>query len=78
MEDRTTRRADLDNLREEYRHADREGRERINRIAHKIANESKEVRSMRQELIKAHRRGDTKRIGEIHYEVDKKSKYRNG
>ena len=78
MEDRTNRRADLEALRREYRHADRDGRRRIEIAAHKIANESKEVQSMRQELIKAHRRNDKKKIAEIHYYVDRQSKYRNG
>jgi len=77
MKDRSTRQNDLETLRQEYRHADKDGRRRINSAAHKIVNESKEVKSMRQELIKAHRKGDRKRIEEIHYYVDKQSKYRN-
>jgi len=78
MRDRTTRRDDLDRLSKEYKYADRDGQRRIEKTAHKILNESKEIRSMRQELIKAHRRGDQDRIKEIHYDVDKYSKYRNG
>jgi len=77
MKDRSTRQADLDSLKKDYRYADKDGRRRINGAAHKIVNESKAVRSMRQELIKAHRKGDTKRIAEIHYSVDRQSKYRN-
>ena len=77
MKDRSTRQADLGTLEKEYRSADKDGRRRINKAAHKITNESKAVRSMRQELIKVHRKGDTKRIAEIHYSVDRQSKYRN-
>lgn len=78
MRDRTTRKADLENLAREYRSADRDNRRRIEKTAHKIQNESKEVRSMRQELIKAHRRGDKDEIKDIHYFVSKHmSRYSN-
>jgi len=77
MQDRTTRRDDLDQLGREYKSADKDGRRRIKAAAYKITHESKEIRSMRQELVKAHRKGDKERIAEIHYYTDKQSKYRN-
>jgi hypothetical protein len=78
MRDRTTRRADLENLAREYKSSDRDGRRRIEKAAHRIINESKDIQSMRQELIKAHRRGDKEEIKDIHYYVSKHmSKYGN-
>jgi len=77
MRDRSTRRDDLAQLKKEYRYADKDSRRRIKKAAHDITNESRRIRSMRQELIKAHRKGDKKKISEIHYVVEKDSSYRN-
>ena len=77
MKDRTTRRDVLDQLGKEFKSADEDGRRRIKAAAYKITNESKEIRSMRQKLIKAHRKGDKQKIAEIHYYIEKKSRYHN-
>lgn len=42
-----------------------------------IKRESKEVKDMRQSLIKAHRQGDTTEVKDIHDYVARKSKYHN-
>ena len=42
-----------------------------------IKKESYEVRSMRESLIRAHRRGDADEVKDIHDIVAHKSKYRN-
>jgi hypothetical protein len=42
-----------------------------------IRKESKEVKDMRESLIKAHRSNDREEIKDIHEIVSKKAKYRN-
>lgn len=79
MDDRTTRRADLETLARDYKNAGADDRRRIKQAAYKIQHESKAVRDMREALIKAHRRGDREEIKDIHYIVSKNmGKYGNG
>jgi hypothetical protein len=52
-------------------------RENLKRSIRAIKNESGSIRSMRESLIKAHRRGDYKEVKDIHDFISKKQKYQN-
>lgn len=72
------RQHDLDALRKAYSQtADAKQREHIRDIARKITNESARIKSMRVELVKAHKRGDTENIKDIHSYIKKKKEYSN-
>lgn len=73
-----TRSADLEELRRSYGAASNDERRRIEETAHKIKNESRETRAMREALLKAHRSGDREEIKDIHEYIRNKSQYRNG
>jgi len=60
-----TREPDLEQLRKAWQ-TDVEHREEIERTAHKIANEDKYIKDMREALVKAHREGDVDEIKDIH------------
>ena len=68
---------DLNQLRQEYKSAGSEDRRRINLAAEKIRKESGKVRSMRESLIQAHRRGDKQQIAGIQSWVESHKEYRN-
>lgn len=72
------RKADLKALHSQLRVASPENKKKIERTMHNIRNESKLQRSMRAELIKASRNGDTKTLKEIREYVAEKKKYQNG
>lgn len=72
MEDR---KYDLETLRREYAGADLVGKRQIEKTAKKIMNESGAVRSMRERLIKEHRKGNVGNIKDIHEYVKSKAKY---
>ena len=52
-------------------------RELARLAADEIRKEAKPIRDMRESLIKAHRRGETDEVKDIHDIVSKKSKYRH-
>jgi len=66
-------------ISELYRQLEREPnastRQNIKRTIQIIKNESGLVRSMREQLIKAHRDGNVENIKDIHYFINRKSKY---
>lgn len=72
------RKADLQVLSSQLKVASPENKKKIERTMHNIRNESKLQRSMRSELIKASRNGDTKALREIREYVAEKKKYQNG
>lgn len=75
---RQSRRADLEHLHSMYKkESNPEERKKIKHTAEKIQKENKSVRSMREQLIKAHRNQDTKKKKEIHDYIKNKSKYKN-
>lgn len=73
-----TREGDLQHIREELsRTRDPRKRAELNAMASKIANTPAHVRAMREELLKAHRNGDTENIKDIHDYIKNKSQYAN-
>lgn len=68
---------DLNQLRQDYKTASSEDRRRIELAAKKIQNESGKIKSMRESLIRAHRRGDKGAIAGIHSWVEDHREYRN-
>lgn len=69
--------ADLQMLSQQRKYASPGNRAKIDRTMHNIQNESSLQRSMRQELIKASRNGDTARSKEIRENVAGIKKYNN-
>jgi len=69
------RKYDLDILRREYAGADVFQKRQIEKTAKKIMNESGAVRSMRERLIKEHRKGNVGNIKDIHEYVKNRAKY---
>jgi hypothetical protein len=47
------------------------------RNLNKISNESLQIKSMRESLVKAHREGNTNEIKDIHEYISKKGAYQN-
>lgn len=76
MSYRDGRKYDLQQLNKEYKNANSDNRHRIDLTARKIVNESGKIRSMREELIKAHRQGNKDRIAGIHSYVEDHKEYR--
>lgn len=72
------READMQELRKDYREATGEAKEIIERTARNISNESLRIKSMREALLKAHKRGDIAEIKDIHEYIRNKREYRNG
>lgn len=56
---------------------DPQAREAAKQAIYAIKNESKHVRAMREDLVKAHRENDHHRIAEINHIVQEDKKYRN-
>jgi fumarylacetoacetate (FAA) hydrolase family protein len=75
--DRTTRKHDLDMIAEAEHSNDPIIRANARESAQKIMKESSKIRSMRERLIKEHRRGNRDNIKDIHEYVQKHSEYRN-
>lgn len=75
---RDTRKHDLEELRLDFNSTrDPALRRSIAETAQKIQRESHEIRSMRESLVKAHRRGEKENIKDIHEIVKNNSKYQN-
>jgi len=68
---------DLEILRKASKSYDPKIRRIVNETGSRIAKESGKIRSMREALIKAHRRGEIENIKDIHDYISKKSDYRN-
>jgi hypothetical protein len=73
----TGRQADLTMLQNQLRNAPPGEARKIERTMHNIQHESPLQQSMRQQLIKAHRNGDTKTIKEIGEYVAGNKKFSN-
>jgi hypothetical protein len=72
-----SRSADLEMLRRDYsRSTDPNQRRQIQIAAEKIRKESGAVRSMREALIREHRKGNKGNIADIHSIVEKELRYR--
>lgn len=71
------REQDLNQLRREYERASPDNKRRIEIAANKIRKESGKIRSMRESLIRAHRRGDKGEIAGIQSWVEDHREYRN-
>jgi hypothetical protein len=72
-----TRSHDLEMLRRDYsRSTDPNQRRQIQIAAEKIRKESGAVRSMREALIREHRKGNKGNIADIHSIVEKELRYR--
>jgi len=70
---------DLEQLRQEYKQTRDPGlRKQMEEAARKISKESGLIRSMRERLIKEHRRGNIENIKDIHFYIKDKLKYQNG
>ena len=68
---------DLEMLRRDYKQStDPNQRRQIEIAAEKIHKESGQVRSMREALIREHRKGNKGNIADIHSIVEKELKYR--
>jgi hypothetical protein len=77
MSDYNTREHDLEELRRAWREAkDPSERDQIKRAGERISKESGEVRSMREALIREHRKGNKANIQDIHDIVEHERKYR--
>jgi fumarylacetoacetate (FAA) hydrolase family protein len=74
--DTSTRKADLDVLDQALHSNDPKIREDARESLGKIRNESGKVRSMRERLIKEHRRGNIDNIKDIHDYINKHNGYR--
>jgi hypothetical protein len=74
-----TRQYDLEHLRKSYQQTnDPLMRKVIENAGRKIRNETREVKAMREALIKEHRNGNNGNIKDIHDIVAHKRKYQNG
>jgi cytochrome P450 len=71
------READLETLRRDWNNADPLQRKMIEETAQAIRKEGREIRSMREALIKEHRNGNKGNIEDIHDIVRKNDKYKN-
>jgi len=72
-----SRQYDLEVLRKDWKTASRRDRRLIDRAADKIRKEDGKIRSMREALIKEHRKRDKANIQDIHEYVAGKERYRN-
>lgn len=78
LENMNTREHDLQHLREAHAHStNKRERELIVEAGNKIKKESGLVRSMRESLLKEHRKGKTDNVKEIHEYIKGKDKYQN-
>ncbi|OFW53990.1 MAG: hypothetical protein A2163_07925 [Actinobacteria bacterium RBG_13_35_12] len=59
-----------------YYSKDKWRRDEARKSVNKIKRESSAVKAMRESLIKAHRKGDTQQIRDIHDFIRNKDKYR--
>jgi len=73
-----TRKADLDQLRREYTETrDPRIRRAISETAQKIKKEGRLIESMRERLIKEHRKGNMENVKDIHEYIKNKARYQN-
>jgi len=73
-----TRKHDLDQLRRDYKtEKDPSIRKTIRETAEKISKEGRLINSMRESLIREHRRGNMENVKDIHEYIKNKSKYRD-
>jgi hypothetical protein len=72
-----TRKYDLEELRRDYKTADSQKREMIDKAARKISRENDKIKSMRESLVKEHRRGNIENIKDIHEFIRTHSGYKN-
>ena len=73
-----TRKADLNQLRQELRVSkNAEQRRLIREAGEKISKESRLVRSMRKRLVEEHRKGRMENVKDIHAYIEGKDKYKN-
>ena len=70
-----TRSSDMEILRNASRSSDATTRRQAEVAMERIKHEGKEVRSMREALIKAHRSGDTEEIKDIHDYIKERPEY---
>ena len=73
-----TRSADLETLRRDWKTASSQDRRLIEAAANKIRKEDRLTRSMREALVKEHRKGSKDNIKDIHDITAKKARYQNG
>lgn len=73
-----TRSIDLQDLRQALKTARTPAeRQMITHVANRVSNESKKIRSMREALINARRKGDTNEVKDINHFVRTHSEYQN-
>ena len=72
-----SRERDLEVLRQDYKRADSQTRVLIEKTAQRIRREDGKIKSMRESLIKEHRKGNTENIKDIHDIVSKNKEYQN-
>jgi len=73
-----TRSADLQQLRREYKETkDRGLKKAIRETGERIRKEDRDIKSMRERLIKEHRKGNIENIKDIHEFIKDKSRYQN-
>ena len=75
---RTSREHDLADLsRTMQKTPHKEERLRIRQTINSIRKESRTIKSMREQLIQAHRSGNREKVKDIHDFISKKEKYHN-
>ena len=72
-----TRKADLDYLRQAHKIASPEVKKIIEKAGAKIRRESRDVKIMREALLREHKQGRIGNIKDIHDVVSRKPKYQN-
>ena len=71
-----SRQADLEQLRQDYaRTTDPNIRRQISDAGRRIANETKKIESMRESLIREHRKGRMDNVKDIHERIKNDSRY---
>jgi len=71
-----SRQADLEQLRQDYaRTTDPNLRRQINEAGRRIANETGKMESMRESLIKEHRKGRMDNVKDIHERIKSDPRY---
>lgn len=78
-QDRSTRKADLQDVANEFNGSqDLDMKQRAERTARKIQNESGLVRSMRKKLLHEASKGNWDNVYGIRKSIEKKDRYKNG
>jgi len=73
-----TREHDLETLRRDYKEsANEEQRRLINEAGQRIRKESGKIRSMREALIREHRKGNVENVKDIHHFIKNRPEYKN-